>query len=53
MTEERYNQLSNNDNLKLTDDELKEGWHFCDEWDGLLVSPEMPESKHCRCKDCE
>lgn len=26
------------DNIPLTEEEIKEGWHFCREFDGLLVN---------------
>jgi hypothetical protein len=37
------------DTLKLTADELKDGWHFCYDWDGLLVGPGLWELVHCHC----
>ena len=45
MTDERYNALMDFDsNLPLTKEELDEGWHFCMEFDGLLVQgdPKVP-----------
>lgn len=41
MTDERYNFLMRSDEYRLTDEEWKEGWHFCVEWDSLLVGPGM------------
>lgn len=49
MTDERYVALMEDDRLKLTEDELREGWHFCYEFDGLLVGPEMGEQVFCQC----
>lgn len=37
MTNERYNELMNNVLLSLTPEEIALGWHFCNEFDGLLV----------------
>lgn len=37
MTSERYNELSKDLDLSLTQGEIDEGWHFCNEFDGLLV----------------
>lgn len=37
MTKERYEELIEDLDLSLTDDEINEGWHFCHEFDGLLV----------------
>jgi hypothetical protein len=34
---------------ELTAAELAEGWHWCWEFDGLLVGPEMGELNHCHC----
>ena len=54
MTRERWESLMESYSTgNLTDDELRQGWHWCWEWDGLLVGPEMPEwGSHpevCRC----
>ena len=50
MTEKRYNQLMNRKG-RLTAAELQDGWHFCYEWDGLLIQPTDPEAKFCRCQE--
>jgi len=47
MTEERYNALMGDLELELTDDERREGWHWCWEFDGLLVGPGMGEQQFC------
>lgn len=44
MTEQRYNELMDNPELGLTTDEIKEGWHFCNEFDGLVVKGDPKES---------
>lgn len=31
----------------LSDSEMRKGWHWCNEFDGLLVGWEMDESQHC------
>lgn len=49
MNIDRYEALSRNDELKLTPEEIAEGWHFCDEFDGLLVGPQMGELAACLC----
>lgn len=55
MTDARYNYLMNDDptvhwSPELTDEEIEEGWHFCPEWDGLLIGPGMMEwEEHCEC----
>lgn len=49
MTPDRYNSLMRDDSLKLTPEEINEGWHFCSEWDCLLVGPGMGELEPCRC----
>lgn len=33
----------------LTDAERRDGWHFCCEWDGLLIHPTHPEFEACDC----
>jgi hypothetical protein len=50
MTEDRYHELMYGDTpQKLTKEELAEGWHFCTEWDYLLVGPKMEELHACSC----
>ena len=48
MDAERYGYLSYG-NGELTPAEIAEGWHFCVEWDGLLVGPGMLEINCCLC----
>jgi hypothetical protein len=55
MTKERFEELMDNTDLKLTNAEWREGWHFCDEFDGLLRNNaednegvEHPWSCQCR-----
>ena len=49
MTKERWVYLMMNDNEPLTKEEIKLGWHFCPEFDELLVGPGMGEMKICTC----
>ena len=35
--------------VRLTEDEMNRGWHWCQDWDDLLVHPDSPEFRHCRC----
>lgn len=49
MTKNRYAELMVDDHLDLTTEEIKEGWHFCVEFDGLLVGPGSSELEFCRC----
>lgn len=37
MTDQRYREIEADINATLTKQELDEGWHFCMEFDGLLV----------------
>jgi hypothetical protein len=50
MTAQRWKDLMWSDDLKLTEPELSEGWHWCPEFDGLLVGPGMGELRHCTCR---
>lgn len=50
MTNERYKFLEKHLDAKLSPEELSQGWHFCDEWDYLLVGPGMSELAHCSCE---
>lgn len=38
MTDQRYKELMANEDLKLTEQEIKEGWFFCNDCDGLLTT---------------
>lgn len=51
MTDERFKQLMADDNLKLTPEEITEGWHFCFEQDGLLVNSTDREGEGQFCDD--
>ena len=51
MTDLRWKELMADDELPLSVEELGVGWHWCDEFDGLLVGPEMGEWDCCLC-DC-
>lgn len=49
MNDQRWKSVQENDNIKLTADEILQGWHFCCEFDGLLVGPGMGELAYCSC----
>ena len=49
MTDERWRALMKDDRLPLSREEIEEGWHFCYDWDGLLIGPGMGELEQCRC----
>lgn len=49
MTDQRYKQIFDNLEEKLTPEEISQGWHFCCEWDGLHINPSMDESWACSC----
>ncbi len=49
MTDKRYQQLMEQEDdfmACLTKEEQDEGWHFCNEFDGLLVQGD-PKEKYC------
>jgi len=49
VTRERIVELNNDPKSRLTQSEFEEGWHFCDEFDGLLVGPGMSALHCCTC----
>jgi NTP pyrophosphatase (non-canonical NTP hydrolase) len=49
MSAERWKALTFGDEDKLTPEELAEGWHWCCEFDGLLIHPRSPEMEFCKC----
>ena len=48
MTEDRYRELDSFGAF-LTDEEVMEGWHFCPDWDDMLVGPGMEAMDSCLC----
>lgn len=46
----RYNDLCNDCDLMLTVDEIKSGWHFCIDFDCMLIHKTMSEYKYCGCR---
>lgn len=48
MTNERWIAVNNGAD-KLTPEEIAQGWHYCWDWDGLLVGPDMKEMECCTC----
>ena len=54
MTYARYEDLQwGTGPAQLTEDEMKMGWHWCLEWDDMLIHPAMAEYAHCSCAGCE
>lgn len=49
MTPDRYRQLMDNPEETLTKEEWDSGWHFCNEFDGLVVGPGEAEALVCSC----
>ena len=49
MTKERWTDLEENQELKLNEAEIKDGWHFCPDWDGLLVNTNDTEGEGVAC----
>ncbi len=47
MNSKRYNQLMSEESGTLTAAEMREGWHFCPEWDYLLTC--LEEGEPCGC----
>lgn len=50
MTERRFCELMDNDDAKLSEEEIKQGWHFCMEFDGLLYNSN-DEAFTCDCNE--
>lgn len=49
MEYRRWLELERSD-LPLMEEEVRDGWHFCPDWDGLLVGPGMSELQGCTCR---
>lgn len=51
MSDERYNELMNNLDLKLTEGEIRVGWLWCRAFDGLLIHKSWKEYEYCKDED--
>lgn len=49
MTNERYRDLMDGESTDLTQAEIDAGWHFCPDWDCMLIGPGMKEMECCDC----
>lgn len=49
MSHRRKYVLNSDMDARLTPDELQHGYHFCNDWDGLLIGPEDKEFECCTC----
>ena len=49
MTPERYQHLTTAAGDQLTEAEKGAGYHFCPDWDFLLIGPGFTELEGCRC----
>ena len=49
MNDDRFKALMTDESTELTPAEIIEGWHFCWEFDGLLVAPSSEEFECCTC----
>ena len=45
----RREAINASNTLKLTRQEIIDGYHFCPDWDYLLVGPNDPEVSRCTC----
>jgi hypothetical protein len=48
MTYERYMKIEK-DGCGLTKEEMDAGWHWCYDWDCMLVGPGMDAWNTCTC----
>lgn len=48
ITKARWIELER-DGGQLTPEEFASGWHYCWDWDGLLIGPGCPEIECCTC----
>jgi DNA-binding transcriptional regulator YdaS (Cro superfamily) len=51
VTPERARELNSVTSGRLTAEEMRQGWHFCYDWDGLLVNANHKggEAASCTC----
>ena len=48
--DERWLDLMESMHQELTEEELEAGWHFCPDFDYLLVGPGMAALECCSCR---
>lgn len=48
MTPARYTELEYGD-IPLTEEEIQDGWHFCKDWDYMLIHDSWSEIEGCHC----
>ena len=54
MTKKRYNFLSQGgEDNELTKEEIEAGWHFCSEWNYMLIHKTWVQFKFCECSKKE
>lgn len=51
MKDKRWKELMADENGTLTKEEMEQGWHWCLDFDLLLVGPGMGEQHNCHCFD--
>jgi hypothetical protein len=51
MTPERMKVLESKESDRLTPQEMRDGWHFCPDWDYMLTKFESHGG--CECTTCE
>lgn len=49
MDRKRYIELEKDANSHLTPEELQQGWHFCPDWDYMLIQ-KGSDAEECYCK---
>jgi hypothetical protein len=49
MEESRRKQLDSREGGVLTEQEWNEGWHFCPDWDDMLVCNKGEVTEECAC----
>lgn len=50
MNKERYRQLEfGPEGGKLTEQEVAQGWHFCPDWNDMLINVHRSEGDCCTC----
>ena len=50
MDNKRWCELERDGNARLTQEELAQGWHFCPDWDFMVVGPGMDAIESCTCQ---
>ncbi len=49
MNQTRYDEIQSDIKAELSESEINAGWHFCPDWDFMLIHKDWREYEGCCC----